>query len=213
MTPLIKLIIADDHALFRQGLKSLFATYPDLSVIGEVERSIDLGAFIPSHPCDVIVLDLQMDRWVMEDIRWLVHHAAVVVVTASEDFQDAATAVRSGARAVVPKRFALETLVMAIRAAAEGLIWLPPATDTEFAARGHDLKLNGLTKKELAIVRYVADGLHNAEVAERLGNTEGTVKIHLNRIFRRLNVRDRVELTRYAIRHGLIHISSRRNPS
>lgn len=209
----IKLLIADDHALFRQGLKALLATYPDFSVVAEVERSTDLGAFVSTHPCDVIVLDLQMDRWMMEEIKWLVRHAAVVVVTASEDLQDTTTAIRFGARAVVPKRFALDTLVTAIRAAAEGLIWLPPATDTDFAARSHGLRLNGLTERELAIVRYVAEGLHNAEVAERLGIAEGTIKIHLNRIFRRLNIRDRVELTRYAIRHGLIQISFRRNSS
>ena len=200
----IRLAIADDHALFRQGLKSLLLLQPDISVVAEVERADQLEATLAASPCNVLLLDLQMDRWLMDDIPALSRIASVIVLTASESSENGARALRMGARAIVQKRFAIETLMTAIRTVAEGLVWMPPAVQAMFAVQEGAAK--GLTAREFEIVRCVASGLRNAEVAERLAITESTVKTHLNNIFQKLGLKDRIELTHYAIRTGLVAV-------
>ena len=204
----IRLIIADDHAVFREGLKALLATYNRFEVVAEVERSGELEAIVSNTPCDVVLLDLQMDQWVMNEIEGLSRCAIVVVLTASESLDDSAAALRQGARAVVQKRFALETLIAAMQAAVDGFVSSPPTA--QFTDRsGTSSPLNPLTERESSIVRYVAEGLRNAEVAKLLSITEGTVKVQLNKIFHKIGVRDRVELAHYAYRNGLIKVNMR----
>jgi DNA-binding NarL/FixJ family response regulator len=203
MTTLIRLIIADDHALFRGGLKSLLRRQRDMLVVGEVERAGGLMEALASTACDVLLLDLQMERSALDDVRQLATLTKVVVLTASERLEDAITAMRFGARAVVQKRFAVQTLMEAIRAVADGLVWMPPTLQAEITAQWGASGSRQLTSRESEIVRHVATGLRNAEIAERLSITEATVKTHLNNIFEKLELRDRVELTVYALRHGL----------
>ena len=202
----IRLIIADDHTLFRQGLRSLLHLKPEFELVAEVERASDLLPTLAAVPCDVLLLDLQMERCVVEDIESLAQVTRVVVLTASERVEDGLTALRLGARGVVQKRFAIETLAEAIRAAAEGLVWMPPALQAELAAHWGAAPDGRLTARESEIVRCVALGLRNAEVAKRLAITEGTVKTHLNNIFQKLGIRDRVELARHAFRIGLLSV-------
>ena len=206
----LRVIIADDHALFREGLKSLLKLHPEVSVVGEVESAADVGPAIARTPCDLLLLDLQMDRSMLADIEALARRVRVIVVTASERPPEALDAVRSGARAVVFKRFALETLIEALRAVAAGDIWMPPSVQSRLAARMGEPEPEALTSREREIVRHVALGFRNAEVAERLDIAEVTVKAHLNRIFQKLRVRDRVDLARYAIRVGLIGVNDQR---
>jgi len=92
----------------------------------------------------------------------------------------------------------------------EGHVWLPPALQAEITARLREPTGVSLTRREREIVRHVALGLRNAEVAERLHVTEGTVKTHLNNIFQKLGLRDRVELVLYAVRMGIIGATERR---
>ena len=115
----IRLIIADDHALFRGGLKSLLRRQRDMQVVGEAESVSTVVATVADTNCDVLLLDLQMERWALDDIRQLAALTKVVVLTASESVENAVTAMRLGARAVVQKRFAVQTLVEAIRAVAK----------------------------------------------------------------------------------------------
>src|SRR5512144_1829402 len=109
----IRVAIADDHALFRQGLRSMLRLQPD-----------DLLSTLERTPCDVLLLDLQMERSAFADIEALAERVTVVIVTASEREEDAVAALRAGARAVVFKRFAIETLMTAIRTVMEGNVWL-----------------------------------------------------------------------------------------
>ena len=200
----IRLIIADDHAIFRQGLKSILRFQNEVEVVAEVGRAGDLDAVLASTPCDILLLDLQMERWMTDDIQRLARIATVVVLTASERNTDAIGAIRMGARAVVQKRFAVETLMEAIRAAKDGLVWMPPELQAELATQWERTE-NDLTSREREIVRYVAMGMRNAEVATKLAITEGTVKKHLNNIFQKLDIRDRVEVALYAMRAGLVN--------
>jgi DNA-binding NarL/FixJ family response regulator len=201
----IRVIIADDHALFRQGLKSLLQLQPDIEVVAEVEHATELQTTLANTHCDVLLLDMQMDRWMMDDIPELAKVTAVIVLTASESGENGVQALRLGARAVVHKRFAIETLMTAIATVRDGLVWMPPTVQSEFAAQASST-VKRLTARESEIVRFVAVGLRNAEVAERLAITESTVKTHLNNIFQKLGVRDRLELAHYAIKIGLVGV-------
>jgi DNA-binding NarL/FixJ family response regulator len=200
---MLHLVIADDHALFRQGLKSLLSLQPDIQVEAEVEHADELEQILTATPCDVLLLDLQMSRWMMDLIPQLSRLATVVVLTASESGEIGAKAMRLGARGVVHKRFAIETLMTALKAVNQGLVWMPPEVQAALATQTSS-SANELTAREHDIVRCVANGMRNAQVGERLSITEATVKTHLNNIFQKLGLRDRLELARYAIRTGLV---------
>jgi len=205
-TPL-RLIVADDHALFRQGLRSMLTNLqPDVSVVAEVERVSDVVPALDKTPCDILLLDLQMERNALADIEGLARRVPVVVVTASQQSAEALAAIRAGARAVVFKRFAVETLMDALRAVTAGDVWLPPALQRELAAPLSEPATKTLTRREREIVRLVALGFHNPEIAKQLSIGEVTVKTHINNVFHKLKLRDRVGLTLYALRLGLIGI-------
>ena len=206
----IRLIVADDHAIFRQGLKSLLRLEDDLELVAEIERAGQLKPTLEGTPCDLLVLDLQMDAWVGDEIGALSKLTRVLVLTASERIDDAMSALRMGARGIVQKRFAFETLIEAVHAVAAGMVWIPPVLQTQLVANFTIPASNRLTRRESEIVRCVAIGLRNAEVAERLSIGEGTVKTHLNNIFQKLGIRDRVELTHFALRNGLVAVSGDR---
>ena len=204
MTTRIRILIADDHALFRQGLKSLLALQPELEVVAEIDRVDALdGTVAAAHP-DIVLLDLQMDRWAAGEIEGLSRSARVIVLTASERIEDALGALRAGARAIVQKRFAVETLMEAIRAVAQGIVWIPPAIQAQVMAQWVTSRGERLTAREIEIARSVAAGSKNAEIAAQLSISESTVKTHLNNIFQKLGVRDRVELAMYAVKSGLV---------
>ena len=100
MTTPIRIIIADDHAMFRHGLRLVLDLEPDVEIVGEVHRAADLLATVRSTPSDLLLLDLQMERWSFADIEPLSKEVGIVVVTASERTEDALHAIRLGARAV-----------------------------------------------------------------------------------------------------------------
>jgi DNA-binding NarL/FixJ family response regulator len=199
-----RIILADDHALFRQGLRSLLRQQPDFEVVAEVERASELLKTIAEVPCDVLLLDLQMERWMLNDVETLAGVTRVIVLTASERIEDGLAVLRLGARGVVQKRFAVETLMEAIRAVAEGLVWMPATLQAELAAQLRSVPTVKLTARESEVVRCVALGMRNGEIAAHCQITEATVKTHINNIFQKLDCRDRVELTRYAFRTGLL---------
>jgi len=114
-------------------------------------------------------------------------------------------ALRLGAKGVVQKRFAIETLMIAIKNVADGLAWISPSLQAELAQQENS-PVRRLTARESEIVRCVANGLRNAQVAEHLSISESTVKTHLNKIFQKLDIRDRMGLTHYAIRIGLVSL-------
>jgi len=205
----IRLILADDHALFREGLKVLLDLETDITIVAETGSIDGLVSLVESTPADILLLDLQMERSSLAEIETLAKTVSVIVVTASEFVGDALAAIRFGARAVVLKRFAVETLMQAINSVAAGEVWLPPGVQAELAGRLRDPASSPLSPREVEVVRLVGLGLRNAEVAKRLFISEETVKSHLNNIFNKLGIQDRVELTVYAIRTGLVGVHER----
>ena len=178
-------------------------------VVAETNRADDVAPMITRAPCDVLLLDVQMERNALSDIKALAPRVKVIVVTADEPTEHALAAMRSGARAVISKHLEIETLVAVIAAVAGGQVWMPPALQSHIAAglRHSDTAL--LTRREREIVRYAALGLHNAEIGRKLRITEQTIKTHLNNIFKKVGVRDRAELTMYAIRAGIVTVHER----
>ena len=209
MTKPIRIVIADDHSIFRQGLRALLRVHPEIRVLADVERTADILPTLAEHACDVLLLDLQMDRSTLGDIEALSQITRVAVLTASEELGDALAALRRGARAVVQKRYAVEMLVQAIHAAAEDLVWMPPQVQAALAAQFGEPDEKKLTQRECEIVRYVSLGLRNSEVAARLRISEGTVKAHMSSVFHKLAIRDRVELALYALRVGIVSVHDR----
>lgn len=205
----LRLVLADDHALFRAGLTSLLRHEPDVMIVAETDRIDALPALLDRTPADILLLDIQMERSSLPEVEALAARLAVIVVTASELVGDALAAIRLGARAVVLKRFAVETLMDAIHGVAAGDVWMPPSVQGELAARLRSPSSNPLSAREEEVVRHVALGLRNAEVAKRLFISEQTVKTHLNNVFQKLGIQDRVELTVYAIRSGIIGVNER----
>jgi len=200
----MRVIIADDHALFREGLKSLLRLQEGVEVVAEVARAVDLAKTLDLVPCDILLLDLQMERSTLVDIEALTERTAIVIVTASENIMDGLEALRSGARGLVFKLFSVETLMTAMREVTAGHVWLPPSLVDEITARLRHPSETTLTPRELAVIRYVGLGMCDADVAAKLGIVEGTVKTHLNNIFQKLNLRSRSELILYAVRMGIV---------
>ena len=205
MRPKIRLIIADDHLLFRQGLISLLRLQDNLQLVGEVETVDELPRIVAETGCDILLLDLQMERSSMDEIANLSRLTKVIVLTANESTEMGKRALRLGAKGIVQKRFAIETLLNAIGVVAEGLVWMPPALQAEFAEQD-GASSQRLTAREAEIVRFVANGMRNGEVARHLSISESTVKTHLNNIFQKLDIRDRHGLMHYAIRTGLLSL-------
>jgi DNA-binding NarL/FixJ family response regulator len=199
----LRLIVADDHALFRQGLRSMLLLHPDVEVVAEVDTLAALEPALARTRCDIVLLDLQMERSALIDIERIALQARVLVVTANERLDDAVAALRMGAHGVVFKHLEMEALMAAIRTVAEGHTWVPPALQTVLAAQLRKPEAERLTAREREVVRLVALGLRNDEIAARLCISTVTVKTHINNVFQKLAIRDRVELTRYAMRIGL----------
>jgi DNA-binding NarL/FixJ family response regulator len=202
----IRLIIADDHELLREGLKALLSLEADFQIVGEVSRADELESLLKSTPCDILILDLKMDRSVLDDVAELSQLTKVLVLTGSERVADAFNALRAGARAIVQKKFAVKNLVEAIRTVATGAVWLPPTLQALLAKQLNVPPSEHLTERECEIVNSVAIGLKNAEIGRKLAISEFTVKTHLTNIFQKLDVRDRVGLTLYALRTGMVSL-------
>jgi DNA-binding NarL/FixJ family response regulator len=199
--PLIRLLIVDDHAIVRQGLEQLFATLPDVHVVGTaadgelaVTRARELDP-------DVVLMDIRMPkldgvaatrRIVAGDPR-----VRVVILTSYEDDGQVAEARRAGAVGYLLKHSDPPDVVAAVRAAYEG----DPVPAVPLRARPAAAERGVLTPREREVLGLVGEGLSNREIARRLGITERTVKHHLTNVFQTIGVTDRVHAALWARHH------------
>lgn len=210
----IEVVLADDHPIVLDGLEQLFGLEADIRVLARCRNGPDTLAALEARPPDVLVLDLRMPGLdglaVLEEIsrrRW---KTRVVLLTAAIQDEQLVEAIRLGARGVVLKESAPELLVQAVREVHAGREWLEQGLVGRALRRlldrdsGLREAIRVLTPRELEIVRLVAEGLRNRSVAERLFISEGTVKIHLHRIYEKLEVGGRLELALYAREKGLV---------
>lgn len=201
----ITLVLADDHPLVLDGIEAVLESQPDMKVLARCADGEEALAAVRAHRPDVLVLDLRMPRMdgltVLRQLNEREGHTKVVVLTAALSSEDVIEAVRLGVRGVVLKEMAPKMLVSCIRKVYEGGRWLEHAS----AGRALDQLIRRdagerelariLTTRELDVVRCVAQGLRNKEIATRLGVNEGTVKIHLHNVYLKLGVDGRLALS------------------
>src|SRR5260370_31167124 len=211
----IRVLLADDHAIFRDGLRKLLDADEDITIVGEASNGGDCIKMRAKLKPDILLLDLRMPDKdglaVLEEVNFDQLPTRVVVLTAAEDDRDVIRAMRLGARAVVLKQSATELLVKSIRKVQGGEIWLDNRMTAEVmkafsksADGGPRREKPLLSDREKEIVQLVAQGYRNKEIGERLFISDQTVKNHLHNIFDKLGVSDRLELALYAIHHRLI---------
>ena len=221
---IIKLLVADDHAIFREGLRKLLEVAGDISIVGEASNGVECLKKLMKLRPDVLLLDLRMPEkdglGVLEEINSESLLTRTIVLTAAEDDRDIIRAMRLGARGIVLKQSASDVLVKSIRKVHEGEIWLDNRITAEvihafkkLAESGQRREKSLLSDREMEIVQLVAQGFRNREIGERLFISEQTVKNHIHNIFDKIGVSDRLELALYAIRHQLIVRGSAEPPN
>jgi DNA-binding NarL/FixJ family response regulator len=211
----IRVLVADDHAIFRDGLRKLLEGADDVQIVGEAANGVECTKLLAKHKPDILLLDLRMPEkdglGVLEEINFDSTPTRVIILTAAEDDRDVVRAMRLGARGVVLKQSASDLLVKCIHKINEGEIWLDNRMTAEVidafkksSESGQRREKPLLSDREKEIVQLVAQGFRNREIGEKLYISEQTVKNHLHNIFDKLGVSDRLELALYAIHHRLI---------
>ena len=211
----IRVLVADDHPIFRDGLRKLLESEPDVAIVGEASSGSECIQLLGKLKPDILLLDLRMPDKdglaVLEEVNFDALQTKVIVVTATEDDRDVVRAMRLGARGVVLKQSATDLLLRSIRKVHQGEIWLDQRMTAEVmkafaksAEGGARREKPLLSDREKEIVQLVAQGYRNREIGEKLFISEQTVKNHLHNIVDKLGVSDRLELALYAIHHRLI---------
>ena len=195
----IRIVIADDHAIFRDGLRRLLATQEDFRVIGEASDGKEAIAFATDLRPDVLLLDLAMPRVPgMEVLRELAHQEVAVrtiLLTAAIQPFAVTSALQLGARGIVLKASPPEMLLKSIRSVCEGQFWVGSEPVTSWARTGQASSSGfGLTSREIEIISAIKEGSSNREIAGKLAISEETVKRHLSNIYAKLGVSSRLEL-------------------
>ena len=202
-----RVLVVDDHALFRTGVANIINQEPDLHVVAEAGNGADAVSAYDQHHPDVTLLDLRMP--VMEGveavrrIRERDPQAKVIVLTTYDTDEDISRALRAGAKAYVLKDITAEGLVTCIHDVLAGKTYLAPAAAAKLAEGVTRVQL---TPRELATLRLMADGQSNKEIANALGISDRTVKTHLGHLFEKLNVTSRTEAVKVATRRGLVRL-------
>jgi len=195
----IRIIIADDHAIFRDGLRRLLATQPDFDVVGEASDGKEAITLAQQLKPDVLLLDLAMPRVPgMEVLRELSREETPVrtlLLTAAIQPFAVTTALQLGARGIVLKASPPEMLLKSIRSVHEGQFWVGSEPVSSWARTGQgSSNAYGLTSREIEIISAIKQGSSNREIAGQLAISEETVKRHLSNIYGKLGVSSRLEL-------------------
>lgn len=215
----IKLILADDHAVVRSGLRMLLEVQPDIEILAEVESGTEAVAKTQSLLPDIVLMDIQMPGLngieATKQIKKLAPDTAVLALTMYEDDQYFFEMLHAGASGYVPKRAAPDELLTAIRAVGRGEVYLYPSLASRLVqdylkradSGDQPLIYDDLTPREREVLTLIAEGLTNPEIAERLVISVKTVDRHRENIMRKLNLHSRIDLVKYALRIGLIDLA------
>jgi two-component system response regulator NreC len=210
----IKIICVDDHAVIRSGLHMILDAVDDVKIIGEAETAGEAIQLANDVKPDVILMDIHLPDMTGIEATKIIKDQnpdiSIVALTINEDEEYFFKMLEVGASGYVPKRAAPEELLTAIRAAAEKEVYIYPSlakllvrdflSQTEEKEEEH----YGLTDRELELLAHLADGATNNEIADTLSISPKTVARHRENIMRKLNLRNRTELVKFAIRKGII---------
>lgn len=213
----IKVIIADDHALIREGLKKLLELEPTIEVVALAVDGKSAIEMVDRHEPDIVLLDINMPN--MNGIECLkvlkkdYKETKVIMLTIHEDAEYLIETVNMGAEGYVLKDADVSQLIDAINKVVNGEIYIHPSLSgvlvKEYKRKEvtyNDLSKRRLTRRELEVLKLVAQGINNKEISETLFISEKTVKNHISSIFKKLNVNDRTQAALYAIKHNVTKI-------
>lgn len=212
----IRVLLADDHAIVREGVKMILAKEPDFEVVGEAQDGRQALELVERMKPNVVVMDLSMPEMggieATQQVKERYAGVNVIALTMHEDESYVFKLLRAGASGYVLKRAAAQDLVQAVRAAAKGEAFLYPSVARKVVEdylkrveTGEEReRYDGLTEREKEILTHIAQGLSNQQIAQKLYISIKTVQTHRAHILEKLGLHDRTELVRYAIRKGLI---------
>ena len=212
----IKVVVADDHAIVREGVRMILAKERDIEVVGEAADGAQALQLVETAKPDVVVMDISMPGMggieATQKVKERYPKVNVLALTMHEDETYVFQLLRAGASGYVLKRAAAQDLVQAVRAAAKGEAFLYPSVARKVVedylrrveAGEEKERYDGLTQREKEVLTLIAQGLPNQEIADKLYISIKTVQTHRAHILEKLGLHDRTELVRYAIRKGLI---------
>ncbi len=211
----IRVFVADDQLLIRQGIRTLLEMDPDIAVVGEAADGAEAIAMLPSASVDVLLLDIRMPgKDGLEVLRSLAAAAKLpptLILTTFDDSDVVLDGIRAGARGFMLKDVSYQQLIAAIRAVAGGATVFQPAVTERLLRAGARARTDAeaprepLTEREAEVVRLMAGGYSNKEIAHALGTAEGTIKNHVSSILAKFGVRDRTRAVLKALEAGLLH--------
>ncbi len=212
----VKLLIVDDHAVFREGLRALLEMEEDFTVIGEASRGEEAVALAAQQSPDVILLDLHLPdgsgAQFCRDLRRVSPNSKVVILSAYDDDQEVSAALIGGASGYVLKTVGGGRLADNIRSVYRGEVLLAPSVAAKVVQQlsrlqeetsRQDEALDTLTPREREVFFLASRGMRNSEIADKLYLSEKTIKTHLRNIYNKLNLTSKADLRLYAVRSGL----------
>ncbi|MEV0407464.1 response regulator transcription factor [Actinoallomurus sp. NPDC050550] len=205
---MIRVLIADDHPVVRQGLRTYLGVQEDVEVVGEAADGAEAVSRAEALRPDVILLDLKMPGvdglTALRELRGRGVDARVIVLTSVGEREQVLPVVRAGASGYLYKDVDPQALVQAIRAVHDGhMLFAPEATEAMLAPAPVDPGSGVLTEREREVLVQIAQGRSNREIARALVVSEKTVKTHVSNILLKLGLQDRTQAALYAVRHGL----------
>jgi two-component system, NarL family, response regulator len=207
MSQAIQVLIADDHAIFRQGLATIISRDPDMRVIAQAENGQQAIDLFREHQPDVTLMDLRMPEVhgveAIGAIRAESKSARIIVLTTYDSDEDIYRGLQAGAKGYLLKETEPDELLNAIRTVHRGQQYIPPDVGAKLVQR---LSNPELSERELEVLRSLAQGMSNAEIAAALSIGEGTVKSHVNRILNKLDVSDRTQAVIVAVKRGIVSL-------
>jgi len=210
----IRILLADDHPIVLDGLEALFRLEPDIEVVGRCLTGDEVLPALREHQPDLLLLDIRMPRMdgmeVLRELRRARLATRVVLLAATFEDDQVVEALRLGVRGMVLKELAPPLLIECVRRVHAGGQWIEQqasgrALETLVRRDAAEKEMaRDLTPREIELVRLAASGLRNREMSRRLEISEGTVKMHLHNVYRKLKIDNRVELANYARQKGLL---------
>lgn len=203
----IRILIADDHAVVREGLAAMIGRQPDMTVIAEAANGLEALEAWRTHNPDILLVDLRMPQLdglgLVRAIRAIDGKARILILTTYDDDEDIYLGMRAGAKAYLLKDMPREDLLRSIRAVHAGESYVPPSIALKLASHLGDERL---TERELEVLAAMAQGVSNKGIARGLSISEGTVKTHVTRILHKLGVNSRTEAVSLGARRGLVKL-------